>query len=221
MALSRPKLGFESRWGRQPSLSCKPSELRLGRPSLRDSHVKIVGPTWDVLPHCIARIVMRRLSRRSRASGTLMAKADVRHGLDHGNICVASNRSRDGNCIGCCNPPRFSSQLDGPQFARRRNVERPSKRFVYILRSASRPFRHYVGITSNLSQRLEAHNSGASRQTCEDRPWQFVVTIEFATEGAAVRFEKYLKSGSGRAFAKKHFSEPFDVTTWVKGLQST
>ena len=66
MALSRPKLGFESRWGRQPSLSCKPSELRLGRPSLRDSHVKIVGPTWDVLPHCIARIVMRRLSRRSR-----------------------------------------------------------------------------------------------------------------------------------------------------------
>jgi hypothetical protein len=29
--------------------------------------------------------------------------------------------------------------------------------------------------------------------------------MEFPTEQAAVRFEKYLKSGSGRAFAKRHF----------------
>jgi hypothetical protein len=29
--------------------------------------------------------------------------------------------------------------------------------------------------------------------------------MEFATEQDALRFEKYLKSGSGRAFAKRHF----------------
>ncbi|MDQ3149714.1 MAG: hypothetical protein M3Q38_07325 [Chloroflexota bacterium] len=37
------------------------------------------------------------------------------------------------------------------------------------------------------------------------RPWTIGVVIEFPTEQEAVRFEKYLKSGSGRAFAKRHF----------------
>ncbi len=39
------------------------------------------------------------------------------------------------------------------------------------------------------------------------RPWSVVVSIEFQTERDAVRFEKYLKSGSGRSFAKRHFAE--------------
>jgi hypothetical protein len=38
-----------------------------------------------------------------------------------------------------------------------------------------------------------------------NRPWSLVVSIEFPTENAARRFEKYLKSGSGRAFTKRHF----------------
>jgi hypothetical protein len=32
-----------------------------------------------------------------------------------------------------------------------------------------------------------------------------VVSLEFNSESSAIAFEKYLKSGSGRAFAKKHF----------------
>lgn len=32
-----------------------------------------------------------------------------------------------------------------------------------------------------------------------------VIALEFATETHAVRFEKYLKSGSGWAFAGRHF----------------
>jgi hypothetical protein len=36
------------------------------------------------------------------------------------------------------------------------------------------------------------------------------VSLEFPNESAAARFEKYLKSGSGRAFAKRHFSPEFD-----------
>ena len=45
--------------------------------------------------------------------------------------------------------------------------------------------------------------------TVSHRPWAIVVSLEFPTEAEAVRFEKYLKSGSGRAFAKRHFA-PLD-----------
>jgi len=79
------------------------------------------------------------------------------------------------------------------------------KRFVYVLRSESEPERHYVGITSNVENRLEWHNSGPSGHTVSHRPWSLVVALEFPTEDAALRFERYLKSGSGRAFAKRHF----------------
>ena len=80
------------------------------------------------------------------------------------------------------------------------------KRIVYIIRSDVDPSRHYVGRTSNVQDRLEWHNHGPCGYTVYCRPWSVVVSIEFATEGAAVRFEKYLKSGSGRVFAKRHFA---------------
>ena len=79
------------------------------------------------------------------------------------------------------------------------------KRFLYVLRSQRDPSRHYVGITSNVDRRLEWHNTGPSGQTVWNRPWAVVVALEFPCEEIAVRFEKYLKSGSGRALAKRHF----------------
>ena len=78
-------------------------------------------------------------------------------------------------------------------------------RFVYVLRSARDPRRYYSGLTSNVRRRLETHNSGGSRHTASLRPWQLVVAIEFSSHDSAIRFEQYLKSGSGRAFAKRHF----------------
>jgi predicted GIY-YIG superfamily endonuclease len=80
------------------------------------------------------------------------------------------------------------------------------KRFVYILRSEADPSRHYVGATADVPNRLEWHNFGpAGGQTGRDRPWKLLVSIEFCNELAALRFERYLKSGSGRAFATRHF----------------
>ena len=76
---------------------------------------------------------------------------------------------------------------------------------VYILRSEQNPDRHYTGITSDVAMRLRWHNAGQNTHTAAHRPWSIVVSIEFTTEEAARRFEKYLKSGSGRAFAKRHF----------------
>ena len=80
------------------------------------------------------------------------------------------------------------------------------KRMVYIIRSDADPERHYVGITNNVRSRLDWHNSGPSGHTVSYRPWSLVVSMEFPTESEAARFEKYLKSGSGRAFAKRHFA---------------
>ncbi len=79
------------------------------------------------------------------------------------------------------------------------------KRIVYILRSGADPARHYVGITNDVAGRLHWHNNAPSGYTLSHRPWSIVVSMEFCTEGDAVRFETYLKSGSDRAFTKRHF----------------
>jgi predicted GIY-YIG superfamily endonuclease len=76
---------------------------------------------------------------------------------------------------------------------------------VYVLRSTPAPARYYVGLTSDLKRRLETHNSGGSQHTAALRPWELVTSIEFASEASAAAFETYLKTGSGRAFAKRHF----------------
>jgi predicted GIY-YIG superfamily endonuclease len=80
----------------------------------------------------------------------------------------------------------------------------PPKYSVYLLASERNQLR-YVGITDNVNRRLEVHNSGGSSFTAPHRPWRLVVAVEFPTELRARQFERYLKTGSGRAFAKRHF----------------
>ena len=79
------------------------------------------------------------------------------------------------------------------------------KRFVYVLKTGERTPRYYVGVTGNLARRLTWHNEGRCAHTAKYRPWHAHVVIEFSDEEHAVNFEQYLKSGSGRAFAKRHF----------------
>jgi predicted GIY-YIG superfamily endonuclease len=79
------------------------------------------------------------------------------------------------------------------------------KRFVYVLKSATEFPRFYVGVTSDVSARLAAHNAGRCSHTARHRPWMIHVVIDFVEEVQALRFERYLKSGSGRAFARRHF----------------
>jgi putative endonuclease len=81
----------------------------------------------------------------------------------------------------------------------------PPKRFVYIIVSVNHPGRRYVGVTADVQRRLSAHNAGQSRSTAPWRPWLIDVCVEFRTEQLAFRFEKYLKSGAGHAFARRHF----------------
>ena len=75
---------------------------------------------------------------------------------------------------------------------------------VYVLKSADDPTRYYTGLTSNLTARLDAHNSGRVGHTANGKPWSVDVVVEFADERRAIAFEKYLKSGSGVAFSRRH-----------------
>jgi putative endonuclease len=76
---------------------------------------------------------------------------------------------------------------------------------VYVLRSVRDSKRHYVGVTSNVTERLRWHNAGMNVHTANNCPWDVIVSVEFKTQEAALEFERYLKTGSGRAFAKRHF----------------
>jgi len=78
-------------------------------------------------------------------------------------------------------------------------------RYVSLLQSISYPKKKYVGVTSVLEQRLRDHNAGRSPHTSRFTPWKVVVSIQFEDDNRAAEFEMYLKSGSGHAFARKHF----------------
>jgi putative endonuclease len=75
--------------------------------------------------------------------------------------------------------------------------------YVYILRSEQDLERHYVGVTSDLRSRIAKHNAGEVTHTSKYAPWTLKTYIAFSNEKQAFAFEKYLKSASGRAFAKK------------------
>jgi len=76
-------------------------------------------------------------------------------------------------------------------------------RYVYLLQSEVAGEERYVGVTSDLKRRLADHNAGKSPHTSRYFPWKLVTYVAFSDESKAERFERYLKSGSGHAFAKK------------------
>jgi len=76
--------------------------------------------------------------------------------------------------------------------------------YVYLLQSLSRPDQRYTGLTDDLRSRLAKHNEGGVPHTSKFVPWELRTYIAFSERSQAVKFERYLKSGSGRAFANRH-----------------
>jgi predicted GIY-YIG superfamily endonuclease len=76
--------------------------------------------------------------------------------------------------------------------------------YVYILRSKPHPKEIYIGSTSDLKKRLSEHNAGKSIHTSKFKPWDLAAYVALPQKPEAQKFERYLKSGSGRAFAKGH-----------------
>ena len=77
--------------------------------------------------------------------------------------------------------------------------------YTYILRSLSHPAERYIGSTKDLKSRLIKHNKGDVPHTSKFTPWKVEAYFAFETREKAAAFEDYLKSGSGHAFAKRHF----------------
>ena len=77
--------------------------------------------------------------------------------------------------------------------------------YVYLTESVHFPEHHYVGITDDLKQRFTDHNAGKSPHTRKFKPWNLVAYTAFAGPLTASAFEKYLKSGSGKAFLRRHY----------------
>lgn len=74
--------------------------------------------------------------------------------------------------------------------------------YVYILNcSDGKP---YTGCSENLKERVDRHNKGYVPATKSRLPVKLIAYFAFNNKYTAYNFEKYLKSGSGRAFLKKH-----------------
>ena len=82
-------------------------------------------------------------------------------------------------------------------------MEKPAYYYVYIIQSKSVTDRFYTGFTENIENRLKDHNSGKDPHTIKYKPWRIKTAIAFTERQKALDFERYLKTQSGRAFAKK------------------
>ena len=76
------------------------------------------------------------------------------------------------------------------------------KYFVYILKSETSGS-VYTGFTTDMEKRLKQHNEGFEGYTKNRGPWELVWYCAFENKRLAEEFERYLKNGSGIAFARK------------------
>ena len=77
--------------------------------------------------------------------------------------------------------------------------------YVYLLVDVATESHRYTGVTEDLTARLAKHNAGEVPHTSKFKPWKLEVYIAFETKEKAAAFEAYLKTGSGHAFANRHF----------------
>ncbi len=75
--------------------------------------------------------------------------------------------------------------------------------YVYLLKCSDNTT--YTGCTQNLEERLLRHEKKQVLYTSTRLPVKLITYIAFSDKYKAFEFEKYLKSGSGKAFSKKRF----------------
>jgi len=73
--------------------------------------------------------------------------------------------------------------------------------FTYALKSIGKNY-IYVGITNNLTKRINQHNGGKEKTTRPYKPFILIYKEELETRREARNREKYLKSGFGKEFLK-------------------
>ena len=77
--------------------------------------------------------------------------------------------------------------------------------YVYVLRSKVSP-RFYIGMSSDVENRLKEHNRGKTKSIKGYRPWELVFKEDYQSREEARKRELYLKTGIGREYIKKIWS---------------
>ena len=116
--------------------------------------------------------------------------------------CAKADARRSTKCKGDIQPllPNPCYDLQIPI----RQAKAGSVHYVYLLQSKTHPDQTYIGSTHDLRNRLTEHNAGKSTHTNKFKPWELMAYVALSEKLLAEEFDRYLKSGSGRAFAKRH-----------------
>ena len=70
--------------------------------------------------------------------------------------------------------------------------------WCYVIYSSSRR-QYYIGVTDDVTRRVQDHNNGISNWTKDKGPWQLEWSKEFMSLGDARKFENILKRQKGGA----------------------
>lgn len=73
--------------------------------------------------------------------------------------------------------------------------------YTYVLRS-SVDDNYYVGYTKDLNNRIDQHNKGLVKSTCDRRPLKLVYCEACINQQDAIHREKYLKTSYGKRYIK-------------------
>ena len=163
-----------------------------------------IAPT----PECggIAQLVERLNGIQKVRGSTPLTSTSLRDESSRREGCHAvDKRSFEGGLYLCFRRLRLGKPQQGSKLTPERGKTRTQMHYVYIIRSEMDPNRHYTGLTQDVPARLEKHNEGGCPHTAKSRPWFLETTISFRSRDPAAAFEKYLKSGSGRELARRHF----------------
>ena|GEM_PF-181894 len=207
----RPKGGNDecrhrTRRGRMSSLARSASEDGHSRKSVQrmtfgaelrmaSHHFRPKGGN-DECRHRTRRGRMSSLARSASEDGR--SRKLVQRMTFAAELRMASHHTRRGRMSSLAR----SASEDGSEFSAINGV---LMFYTYILRSLSHPAERYIGSTEDLKLRLIKHNKGDVPHTSKFIPWKVEAYFAFETQEKAAAFERYLKSGSGHAFARRHF----------------
>ena len=207
----RPKGGNDecrhrTRRGRMSSLARSASEDGHSRKSVQrmtfgaelrmaSHHFRPKGGN-DECRHRTRRGRMSSLARSASEDGR--SRKLVQRMTFAAELRMASHHTRRGRMSSLAR----SASEDGSEFSAINGV---LMFYTYILRSLSHPAERYIGSTEDLKLRLIKHNKGDVPHTSKFIPWKVEAYFAFETQEKTVAFERYLKSGSGYAFAMRYF----------------
>jgi putative endonuclease len=78
--------------------------------------------------------------------------------------------------------------------------------YIYVLWS-SKLQKRYIGSTDIVGKRINEHNRGSNKFTKGGIPWTKIYQEEFQTKTEALKREKFLKSGQGRAWLDEKLND--------------